>query len=263
MTIARCERLNEETRRRDQGTMKVHGIPGVCPAHRRQLRRHITVAALGLMLVLVPCTVRAGDEFQFWLGATTAVDLAKQWKATIGVQTRYDDRGDLVRHHSDLGVVYKGLAHWLDLGLNYRAIFTKLVDEEWKNANRGYLNVTVRSQLMGIAFSDRVRLEYSDFEDFGSFGTVRNRIMLNPPFELEPDRERLIFRRYTVKPYGSYEIFYDTLDNAVTRQRFQVGFSVVFTDRIVGDISFIREDSTSQIDGTDLNIVSATLKLLF
>jgi len=169
--------------------------------------RYVRALVLATVLLFIPCTAHASDEFQFWLGATTAVDLAKQWKATIGVQTRHDDRGDLVRHHSDLGVVYKGFADWLDVGLNYRAIFTKLVDEEWRNANRGYLNVTARSQLMGIAFSDRVRLEYSNFEGFGDFGTVRNRIMLNPPFELEPDRERLIFRRYRLKPYGSIEIF--------------------------------------------------------
>jgi len=193
--------------------------------------RYVRALVLATVLLFIPCTAHASDEFQFWLGATTAVDLAKQWKATIGVQTRHDDRGDLVRHHSDLGVVYKGFADWLDVGLNYRAIFTKLVDEEWRNA--------------------------------GDFGTFRNRIMLNPPFELEPDRERLIFRRYTLKPYGGYEIFYDTLDNTITRHRFQGGLSVVFTDRIVGDISYIRENSSSSIERNDLNVVSASLKLLF
>jgi len=226
-------------------------------------RRYIGDFVLGFILLSVPCTARASDEFQFWLGGATAVDLAERWKATFGAQARYDDRGSLVRHHSDFGVVYKGFADWLDVGVNYRAIFSKLTDDEWKNANRGYLNVTARSRLMGIAFSDRVRLEYSDFEGFGDFGTFRNRIMLNPPFELEPDRERLIFRRYTLKPYGGYEIFYDTLDDTITRHRFQAGFSIVFTDRLVGDISYIRENSNSSIDRNDLNIVSASLKLLF
>jgi len=235
------------------------------PENRKTSRkaRWVGTLVVGVLLLLVPCISRAGDEFQFWLGGATAVDLAEQWKATFGVQTRHNDQGDLVRHHSDLGVVYKGFADWLDVGVNYRAIFTKLSDEEWKNANRGYLNVTARSRLMGIAFSDRVRLEYSDFEGFGDFGTFRNRIMFNPPFELEPDRERLIFRRYTLKPYGGYEIFYDTLDNTITRHRFQAGLSIVFTDRLVGDISYLRENSTSSIDRNDFNIVSASLKLLF
>ena len=233
--------------------------------YRKQVRLRCLVGelALGFILLLVPWRACAGDEFQFWLGGATAVDLAEQWKATLGAQARYDDRGSLVRHHSDFGVVYKGFADWLDVGVNYRAIFSKLTDDEWKNANRGYLNVTARSRLMGVAFSDRVRLEYRDFEGFGDFGTFRNRIMLNPPFELEPDRERLIFRRYTLKPYGGYEIFYDTLDDTVTRHRFQAGLSIVFTDRIVGDISYIRENSSSSINRDDLNIVSASVKLLF
>jgi len=235
------------------------------PRHRktRQRARCVGAFVIGLLLSFAPCITRAGDEFQFWPGATTAVDLAEQWKATVGAQMRYDDRGSLIRHHSDLGIVYQGLADWLDVGVNYRAIFRKIAGDEWKNADRGHLNVTARSRLMGIAFSDRVRLEYSDFEGLGSFGTFRNKIILNPPFQLEPDRERLILRHYTVKPYGSYEVFYDTLDNEVTRHRFQAGLSVVFTDRIVGDISFIRQESTSRIDQDDFNIVSATLKLLF
>ena len=221
------------------------------------------ILSSGFIVLFAACTAHAGDEFQFWLGGATALDLAEQWKATFGAQARYDDRGSLVRHHSDLGVVYKGLADWLDVGVNYRAIFTRLSDDEWRNARRGYLNVTARSRLMGIAFSDRVRLEYSDFEGFGDFGTLRNRIMFNPPFELEPDRERLILRRYTLKPYGGYEIFYDTLDNTITRNRFQAGLSIVFTDGLVGDISYLRENSTSSIDRNDFNIVSASLKLLF
>jgi len=233
--------------------------------HRKSCRRrrHCRNLVLGSILLFVPCTARAGDEFQFWLGATAAVDLAKQWKATVGAQTRYDDRGSLTRHHSDLGVVYKGFADWLDVGLNYRAIFRRGLGDEWRNADRGYLNLTARHRFMGIAFSDRVRLEYSDFEGFGDFGTFRNKLTLNPPFELEPDRERLILRRYTLKPYGSYEVFYDTLDDTVTRHRFQAGLSIVFTDKIVGDVSFIYEDSTSSIDRNDLNVVAANLKLLF
>jgi hypothetical protein len=225
--------------------------------------RYVARLLLGALLFLAPSTTSAGDEFQFWLGATAAVDLAEQWKATFGEQARFDDRGSMVRHHSDLGVVYKGIADWLDVGVNYRAIFTRIVDDEWKNANRGYLNVVARSRFMGIAFSDRVRLEYSDFEGFGDFGTFRNRITVNPPVQLEPDRERLILRRYTLKPYGSYEIFYDTLDDTITRHRYQAGFSVVFTDRIVGNISFVHEDSSSRIDRDDLNVVSTSLKLLF
>jgi len=67
----------------------------------------------------------------------------------------------------------------------------------------------------------------------------------------------------SLTPYGGYEIFYDTLDNTITRHRFQAGLSIVFTDRLVGDISYLRENSTSSIDRNDFNIVSASLKLLF
>ncbi len=31
-------------------------------------------AVISFFVLCVPCTTRAGDEFQFWLGATAAVD---------------------------------------------------------------------------------------------------------------------------------------------------------------------------------------------
>ncbi|UCD51288.1 MAG: DUF2490 domain-containing protein [Phycisphaerales bacterium] len=226
-------------------------------------RHRIGGLLLGFIVSLFLCAACTASEFQFWHGATAAVNLAEQWKAKLGAQARYDDRGSLVRHHADIGVVYGGLADWLDLGLSYRTIAREFDRDEWQNANRIYLDVTTRARWMGIAFSNRVRSEYSDFEEFGDWGTVRNRITFNPPFELEPDRERSILGHYKMRPYGGYEIFYDTLGDKVTRHRFQAGFSIVFTDRIVGDISFIRENRTSQIDLDDLNIVSADLKLLY
>jgi hypothetical protein len=147
--------------------------------------------------------------------------------------------------------------------MNYRLVFRKLTEENWKHENRPHLNFTMRNRLFGIAFNDRVRLEYNSLEDLTDFGTIRNRIAINPPFELEPDKERLILRDYTVKPYGSYEFSFDTLDDSITRQRFQAGLSVAFTERGIGDLFYTRQDSRSTIDDTDLNITGVNLTLLF
>jgi hypothetical protein len=65
---------------------------------------------LGFILLLFPCAARAGDELQFRRGGIVAANLAERWKATIGAQSRFDDRGGLIRHHSDLGIVYTGIA---------------------------------------------------------------------------------------------------------------------------------------------------------
>jgi hypothetical protein len=57
------------------------------------------------------CLGGSGDDCQFWINGDVAADFAKNWTFTFEEQLRIgDDLGILVRHHSDFGVVYHGLA---------------------------------------------------------------------------------------------------------------------------------------------------------
>ncbi len=208
--------------------------------------------------------VQARDEFQLWVDpADVALNVSEHVHSTIQAQLRYDDGGRLVRQHSDVGVVYTGLADWLHVGLNYRLIFRRLSDDAWKQQNRGHLNFTARGKLLGVGLSNRVRHEYNSLKDVGDYQTVRNKISLNPPLEFAPNENRRLLRRQTLKPFASYEMFYDTFDNAITRHRYQAGFSVAANKNIKGEISYMKSDDASSIELNDLNILLLRLRLQF
>ena len=232
---------------------------------RENVARQAVEWVLVVLIVLwFSCGAQAKDEFQLWVSpADVAMNLSEHFRGTVQAQLRYDDGGRLVRQHSDVGVAYTGLADWLQVGLNYRLIFRRLSDDAWKQQNRGHLNFTARGKLLRMSFSNRVRIEYNSLKDVGDYQTFRNKISLNPPLEFAPNENRRLLRRQTLKPFASYEIFYDTFDNAITRHRYQAGFSVAANKNIKGEISYMRSDDASSIELSDLNIVFMRLRLQF
>ena len=216
-----------------------------------------------MIALLAPCLLHAEDEWQFWADGNITAGLSRNLKAKVGIQSRLDDSGSLIQEHSDLGIAYTGLADWLDLGLNYRVVFRELDEEVWKYESRPHLNATARFRLFGLAFSNRLRLEYNSPEDFSDFGTVRNKLSLNPPVYLDPVRERLRMRHYKVKPFASYEFFYNTSTETVSRHRFRGGVSWTLTERVLCDFYYLRQEDRASLTQGDINVAGLNLKLLF
>lgn len=220
-----------------------------------------------LIILVLSVTVLTGDmcfgsgDFQWWNSANIAFELSEGWTFTFEEQLRMgNDAGTLTRYHEDIGVVYHGLADWIDLGINYRSIEKKTDDGDWDHTDRGHLNFTFYGKLFGRDVSNRLRLEYNSGQAIDDFGTFRNKFTLNAPFELHPRRE--IFKSYTIKPYLAYELFYDTIDDEITKHRFSSGFSLKFSENWFGKIYYMRQKSSSSID-SDLNVLGLQLQLLF
>ena len=116
----------------------------------------------------------------------------------------------------------------------------------------------------GKRFNHRIRLEYNNWDQrLNDFGTVRYRIGINSPFELDPIRERRILKDYKVRPYGSYELSYNTSDDFVAAHSFKAGLSISITQRIISNLAYIREESGSKIDARGVNVLELEFKLLF
>jgi len=225
------------------------------------------INVLKLIILVLSVTVLTGDmcfgsdDFQWWNSANVAFDLSEEWTFVFEEQLRMgEDAGTLVRQHSDFGVVYHNLADWIDFGINYRSIEKKTNNGDWNHTDRGHINFTFYGKLFGRDISNRLRFTYENAQNVDDFGTIRNKFTLNPPFELHPRRE--IFKSYTIKPYASYELFYDTLDDKITKHRFSGGLSLKLSENWYGKIYYMRQESSSSID-SDLNVLGLQLRFLF
>lgn len=218
---------------------------------------------LVLGLVCIPSLLVAGDENQAWLEGVVTAKLNHSLKARLSIQSRLDDRGSLIYEQNDIGLAYTGPKHWLDLGLGYQVSFKQQEDDLWQYRTTPHLDGTARFRLLGLAFSNRVRLEYNSLDALSDFGTFRNKISLNPPVYLDPVRERQLLGHHKVRPFASYELFYSTSGDGVDRHRFTGGVSGAFAERVILDLYYLRQESQVGTDWVGLNVVGLNLKLLF
>jgi hypothetical protein len=199
------------------------------------------------------------------LNAAAALRLAEYWKATFSIESSFDEDGDKKQHYSDLGFLYTRIADWFDVGANYRSVYNRLYDDIWINENRIYLNLIGRQQLFNIGFSHRVRLEYSqlDADKIDDFGTFRYRISVNPPFEYDMSRERLVLNNYKAKPYGSYEIALDTQDDEISSHTVKAGLSAVLSEKVVSNIYYSYSKRLSEFVEGNLHAIALEFTLIF
>lgn len=216
------------------------------------------------IFMLFPGRLLASDPFQFWLKSSLVAKAAKHISVKAEIMAKVDDHGDFFYEDNDIGITYTGISQWLDLGAYYKTKFSKLdipgQEDVWQHEKRPHLNATARFKLFGLTFSDRVQVEYNSLEDLGNYGTFRNKIAINPPFYLDPLRERTILKDTKIRPFASYEIFI-TSANGVSKHRFQGGASFRLSERIFCDLYYLRQENSSFDSG--LNVAGATLKLLF
>ena len=59
-------------------------------------------------------------DFQYWGTGSISCKINKDWKLKLEEEFRFgDDASNFYYQHSDLGVIYSGLAKWIDIGINY------------------------------------------------------------------------------------------------------------------------------------------------
>lgn len=151
------------------------------------------------------------EDWQLWSeqGITGAFD--DQWGLTLRQEEKWSDQqGGLVEYNVDLGLGYKATPHWI-LGLNYRQAYGKK-GTEWFEENRPHLNVTYKTKLKKFTVSDRTRLELRMTEVTSDIVRFRNKLTVqcNEGFG-------------GWNPYVADEIFIDSVQGNLNRNRFYIG----------------------------------------
>lgn len=211
------------------------------------------LAVLPGSFLCVPCL--ASDDFQFWSTNGATFGLSKNWTGTLEEETRFTrDAGHLTYYHLDMGFVYKGIANWIDLSFNYRQAYEQPGNNQWREEHRPHINTTLRTSVLGLALSDRSRLEYRDREIKDDTWRYRNRLTVNMPLELTPLK---------LQPYLADEVFLNLDGEALEENRCYAGFAANLLKNLKGDIYYARRLIDSAGRWTDADVVGIQLRIAF
>jgi hypothetical protein len=197
---------------------------------------------------------RSGD-LEYWQTQGASVDINKDFAFTVSQELRFGrHNGNPYLYNVDLGIVYKGLAEWLDLGFNFKKEYEQDSSGEFRNENRPNLNITVKGKLFELPVSNRSRLAWRDFETKEEVWRYRNRSTAKLPFRLT---------KLNLQPYVAEEWFVNIGDDNINQNRLFSGFSWMLTKNISGNVHYLWK--TSKISGgwRDTNVIGTQFKILF
>lgn len=185
-----------------------------------------------------------------------AVKLDRHWQLTFDHDYMVGGHGeDLYYTHSDMGLVCKGLADWLEFGINYSQVYLRSDAEPYKAADRPHMNVTLRGQILALDISNGSRFEYQGRQDQKSFWRYRNRFAVKLPS---------LVSAFKLQPYLAHDFFTDLSETSdFARNGFSSGASLRLSRNLTGD--FYYRWQTSRYDGVwyDYKIIGTSLRFTF
>lgn len=193
-------------------------------------------------------------DFQIWHTDYEDIKIGKGTKLSMEQEFRFGENArELYYQHYEWGFVY-GFHKMLDLGFFYRLVLEK-IKRKWMEEDMPNVNATVKLDLWKFKFEDRNRLEFRHFRFRPDHIRYRNKVVLKLPLE---------FRRITVSPYLSDEIFISSNGTGFNENRFCPGIEFVLTKYVKGDIYYMLKDN--RISGskwTDANVLGTKIKIAF
>ena len=213
------------------------------------------IGAFFLVFLFVTSSFAYDDEdFQIWNTDLATWKVSKNWKISLEEEFYYGDNArELYYQHSDLGVIYSGIAKWFDAGFNYRQVFEKREDD-WKSENRIHFNGTLKWKILDLSFSDRSRFEYRIREDADDFWRYRNKLVLKIPLKMT---------KFKIQPYTAYEIFYDFNINALNKNCIYGGLILNITKNLKGEVYYARQSYDKEDKWAEANVLGINLKVSF
>jgi hypothetical protein len=209
----------------------------------------------GIFAALCTRPAYADDKtgFQYWSTVDVAVDINKDWKTVFEEEFRLGDGGGhLYYHHSDIALIYKGLAKDIDLGFNFRKVYVEDDTNIWRQENRPHLNVTFRKKFEDIDFSTRSRLEFRDNELTEDLWRYRNLFAFKLPFE---------WTSLKLRPYIADEIFINLNDEGYIANRVYAGVAFNLLKNVKTAVYYVWQSARTSPGRDDIHAVGT--KLIF
>lgn len=212
-------------------------------------------AAIFTAVCAQPACANDRSGFQYWSTADAVVNINKNWKTTLEEELRLgDDGGHLYYHHSDIGLIYKGLGDYIDIGLNFRKVYVEDDSNTWRHENRPHINLTLKKKLGSIAFSTRSRLEYRDVEQKAETWRYRNLFTFKLPCELTSLK---------LKPYVADEIFMNLNGEGYAGNRVYGGVAFNLSANINTAIYYVWQSARANPGRDDIHAFGTKLVFNF
>jgi len=214
-------------------------------------RSYLTIA-----IVMLSCGLCFGEsDYENRSSLNIIYGINKNWDFELQEEFRFnDDGGNLYYQFSDFGLTYKGIADWVELGLNFRKIYEEEDDSHWIEENRPHFNVTFKGKFHNLDVSDNSRIEYRDREKKEDQWRYRNKFTVKFPVE---------WTSLKLRPYVADEIFVDLYGEHITRNRLFSGFSIKLADNTKFDIFYLWQSSKDNGGWDDVHALGTKLTFSF
>jgi len=220
-----------------------------------------TVFVFISMLILVTivgsnCFGSTDGNAEYWQEIGLDFNLNKDWKITVREELYLGESGDDPRlHNTDVGLVYKGLADWLDVSLNFKKEYERDSSGKFRRENRPHFNLMFKGEMFGCKLGDRARLEFRDKEKTKDVWRFRNKFTINLPFTLT---------EFNLQPYVADEIFINLGESTVKQNRFFSGLSFKLSKNIKTNVYYMYKSSMSSSSGwIDTNVIGTSVVFVF
>jgi len=194
-----------------------------------------------ILSFLLPAVVCYGynDDLQLRTSAGIAWEMDKDWTLSYREELRcYGIAEKLFQNRSDVGVLYKHLADWLDIGANYTIINSQNSSDKHTGENRPSLSAIVRGKVLERDISDRVRIEYRDRSNAPDIWRFRNKFTLDSAYEGGDTRGLRLLETGKIKPYVADEIFVSLDGTGFSQNMVYLGFVMRLTEHTKTDVYY-------------------------
>lgn len=197
-------------------------------------------ASLGLILLLFfGATTSAYAKkagLQYWHSETVSWKATTDWKLSVSEEARFeDDASHYYYQEWDTGVMYSGLAKWLDLSFNFRHVISEN-GNTWKREEWPHANMVLKTSLWGCRISDRNRFEYRFIEDGADHWRYRNMVTVKFPLKMT---------RYEIQPYCADEFLVNMRIEQLNENRLYHGFVFKINKNCDADIYYMWKRTKS------------------
>lgn len=216
------------------------------------MKRYVIFLAVVVLISLAEFFASAFDDgdWQIWIGESATKSLDESWALKVSEEQRYGDSAHkFYRHHLDLGLIKK-ISKKLKVSFHFRYISEKKRGE-YLEEYRPYVNLSYKWKLAGLNLTSKVQVEFRD-QEHNDFYRFRKKLTLSLPKVGD-----------SIRPYISDEIFIDSEQESINRNRLTIGSKIRINKKWSCKVFYIWQSDKKTRHWKDTNILGLQIGFKF